>query len=172
MKLAKTYPIRLLCRLLDAPRSSAYYEPNQASDHNVYKVALLDLAAEYPTYGYRRLTVMLKRAGHPANAKRVRRWMHELNLAATPPARKVRTTDSRHGFPRYDNAGERLRRAADADYQGEGGGPVGVRGLRRCPAADRPVHRRRVQRQADPFAPRLSDAQGVRDQVDKRPQTR
>ena len=73
MKLAKTYPIRLLCRLLDAPRSSVYYEPNQASDHNVYKVALLDLAAEYPTYGYRRLTVMLKRAGHPANAKRVRR---------------------------------------------------------------------------------------------------
>jgi transposase InsO family protein len=103
MKLAKTYPIRLLCRLLDTPRSSVYYEPNQAPDEDVYKKALLGLAAEYPTYGYRRLTVMLKRAGHPANAKRVRRWMHELNLAAAPPVRKVRTTDSRHDFPRYDN---------------------------------------------------------------------
>lgn len=103
MKLAKTYPIRLLCRLLGTPRSSVYYEPNRASDEDVHKKALLDLAAEYPTYGYRRLTVMLKRAGHPANAKRVRRWMHELNLAAAPPVRKVRTTDSRHDFPRYDN---------------------------------------------------------------------
>jgi putative transposase len=73
MKLAPTYPIRLLCRLLGVPRSSVYYEPNQAPDEDVHKTALLDLAAEYPTYGYRRLTVMLKRAGHPANAKRVRR---------------------------------------------------------------------------------------------------
>ena len=30
-------------------------------------------------------------------------------------------------------AGERLRRAADADHQRGGGGPVGVRGLRRRP---------------------------------------
>jgi len=103
MTLTKTYPIRLLCRLLDVPRSSVYYEPTPAADEATHQTALLGLAAEYPTYGYRRLTVMLRRAGHPANAKRVRRWMHELNLAAKPPARKVRTTDSRHDFPRYDN---------------------------------------------------------------------
>jgi transposase InsO family protein len=103
MKLTPTYPIRLLCRLLDVPRSSIYYSPTPPSDEAVYKTALLELAADYPTYGYRRLTVMLRRAGHLANAKRVRRWMHELNLAATPPARKVRTTDSQHDFPRYDN---------------------------------------------------------------------
>jgi putative transposase len=109
MKLAPTYPIRLLCRLLGVPRSSVYYEPNPAPDEDVYKTALLDLAAEYPTYGYRRLTVMLKRTGHPANAKRVRRWMHELNLAAAPPTRKVRTTDSRHDFPRYANLVKELK---------------------------------------------------------------
>jgi putative transposase len=103
MKLAKTYPIRLLCRMLDVPRSSVYYESTPAPDEAAYKTALLDFAAEYPTYGYRRLTQLLKRAGHSVNAKRVRRWMHELNLAAKPPARKVRTTDSRHDFPRYDN---------------------------------------------------------------------
>jgi transposase InsO family protein len=103
MKLAPTYPIRLLCRLLGVPRSSVYYAPTLPSNEAVYKTTLLDLAAEYPTYGYRRLTVLLRRARHPANAKRVRRWMHELNLAAAPPARKVRTTDSRHDFPRYDN---------------------------------------------------------------------
>jgi putative transposase len=103
MKLAPTYPIRLLCGLLGVPRSSVYYTPLPPADEAVYKTTLLDLAAEHPTFGYRRLTVMLKREGHPANAKRVRRWMHELNLAAKPHARKVRTTDSRHDFPRYDN---------------------------------------------------------------------
>jgi putative transposase len=103
MKLKKTYPIRLLCRLLGTPRSSVYYTALPASDEAVYKTTLLDLAAEFPTYGYRRLTAMMKRAGHTVNAKRVRRWMHELNLAGKPPVRKTRTTDSRHDFPRYEN---------------------------------------------------------------------
>jgi putative transposase len=104
VKLTKTYPIRLLCRLLDVPRSSLYYEPTPTPDEKLYKSALLELAAEFPTYGYRRLTVMLRRSGYPGvNSKRVRRWMDELHLTASPPARKTRTTDSRHNFPRYDN---------------------------------------------------------------------
>jgi transposase InsO family protein len=104
MKLAKTYPIRLLCRLLDVPRSSLYYEPAPTPDDDLYKSTLLRLAAEFPTYGYRRLTVMLRRSGCTGvNSKRVRRWMDELNLTVSPPARKTRTTNSRHNFPRYDN---------------------------------------------------------------------
>jgi transposase InsO family protein len=67
------------------------------------KTALLDLAAEWPTYGYRRLTAMMKRLGWRVNAKRVRRWMDELGLAGAPPARKTRTTNSEHSFPRYPN---------------------------------------------------------------------
>jgi hypothetical protein len=42
------------------------------------KTALLDLAAQWPTYGYRRLTCMMRRLGWPVNAQRVRRWMAEL----------------------------------------------------------------------------------------------
>jgi putative transposase len=104
MKLAKTYPIRLLCRLHCVPRSSLYYEPAPTPDDDLYKSTLLRLAAEFPTYGYRRLTVMLRRSGCTGvNSKRVRRWMDELNLTASPPARKTRTTNSRHNFPRYDN---------------------------------------------------------------------
>jgi len=38
----------------------------------------------------------------------VRRLMHELGLAAEPPARKPRTTDGGHGFPRYPNLVEGL----------------------------------------------------------------
>jgi transposase InsO family protein len=67
------------------------------------KTALLDLAAEWPTYGYRRLTVMMQRDGWPVNSKRIRRFMDELNLTGAPPARKTRTTNSQHDFPRYPN---------------------------------------------------------------------
>jgi len=104
MKLAKTYPIRLVCRLLDVPRSSVYYSSRHAPvDEAMLKTALLDLAGEWPTYGYRRLTAMMRRLDWPVNGKRVRRWMHELNLQGTPPPRKPRTTNSNHAFPRYPN---------------------------------------------------------------------
>jgi len=103
MTLADSYPIRLVCRLLGVPRSCVYYTPRPAADEAMLKTALLDLAGEWPTYGYRRLTVMMKRLGWAVNTKRVRRWMDELNLAGAAPVRKARTTDSGHAFPRYPN---------------------------------------------------------------------
>jgi putative transposase len=104
MKLAKDYPIRLVCRLLDVPRSSVYYAAPPAPDADaMFKTVLLDLAAEWPTYGYRRLTAMMRRLDWPVNAKRVRRWMHELGLAGAAPKRNTRTTNSKHDFPRFDN---------------------------------------------------------------------
>jgi putative transposase len=104
MKLAKAYPIRLVCRLLNVPRSSVYYtDQGPDADEAMLKTALLDLAGEWPTYGYRRLTAMMRRLGWRVNAKRVRRWMEELNLHGAPPTRKRRTTNSNHAFPRYPN---------------------------------------------------------------------
>jgi putative transposase len=104
MKLAMDYPIRLVCRLLDVPRSSVYYAAQPAPDDEaMLKSVLLDLAGQWPTYGYRRLTAMMRRLGWPVNGKRVRRWMEELQLAGAPPKRTTRTTNSKHGFPRYDN---------------------------------------------------------------------
>lgn len=103
MKLATSYPIRLVCRLLGVPRSSVYYTARPEADEAMLKVALLDLAAEWPTYGYRRLAAMMRRLGWPVNGKRVRRWMDELNLHGTPPPRTQRTTNSAHALPRYPN---------------------------------------------------------------------
>ena len=103
MKLADAYPIRLVCRLLGVPRSSVYYAPRPAIDEAILKTALLDLAAEWPTYGYRRLTEMMRRLGWSVNGKRVRRWMDELGLAGAPPPRTTRTTNSQHAFSRYPN---------------------------------------------------------------------
>ncbi len=103
MTLAGKYSLRLVCRLLGLPRSAVYYQARPPLDEAALKTALLDLAAEWPTYGYRRLTAMMRRLGWKVNGKRVRRWMDELNLCGAPPPRKCRTTDSRHGWPRYEN---------------------------------------------------------------------
>lgn len=104
MKLAKTYPIRLVCRLLGVPRSSLYYAARaEPYDEAMLKSALLDLAGEWPTYGYRRLTAMMRRLDWPVNSKRVRRWMNELGISGAPPTRTTRTTNSNHAFPRFPN---------------------------------------------------------------------
>jgi transposase InsO family protein len=104
VKLAETYPIRRVCQLLGVARSSVYYSACPAPDDEaVLKTALLDLAGEWPTYGYRRLTAMMRRLHWRVNGKRVRRWMHELGIQGMPPTRKKRTTDSNHAFPRYPN---------------------------------------------------------------------
>lgn len=104
MKLIPSYPIRLVCRLLGVPRSSVYAVRQPAADADaLFESALLDLAGEWPTYGYRRLTAMLRRLGRPVNSKRVRRWMDELGIHGAPPTRRRRTTNSNHSFPRYPN---------------------------------------------------------------------
>src|SRR5262249_45434079 len=98
-----TYPIRRLCRLLDVPRSSVYYTTRPAPDEALLRTALLDLAAEWPTYGYRRLTEMLRRLGWRVNGKRVRRWMDELGLSGAVAKPTTRTTNSQHSCLRYPN---------------------------------------------------------------------
>ena len=104
MKLAKTYPIRLVCRLLGVPRSSVYYAVHAPPDEEaMLKTVLVDVAGQWPTYGYRRLTAMMRRLGWKVNGKRVRRWMEELNIHGVPPTRTKRTTNSNHSYPRYPN---------------------------------------------------------------------
>jgi transposase InsO family protein len=110
MTLAAEFPVRVLCRLLNVQRSSIYYEPVAVPDDEaMLKSALLDLAAEWPRFGYRRLTEMLRRLGWRVNAKRVRRFMDELGLTGDPPKRTTRTTNSLHSYPRFRNLVEGLK---------------------------------------------------------------
>jgi len=106
-KLKDQSSIRFLCETLDVHRGALYHQPRLREDQPV-RDALRELAGEWPTYGYRRLTRMLHRQGHPVNAKRVRRLMHEMGICGEAPARRVRTTDSAHPFPRYPNLVEVL----------------------------------------------------------------
>src|SRR5438270_13315165 len=107
MSLGHAFPTAAICRALGLPRGS-FYRRGRADDDQPLRDALLGLAARWPTYGYRRLTVMLRRRGQVVNGKRVRRLMRELGLAAEPPARKARTTNTGHGFPRHGNLVEGL----------------------------------------------------------------
>jgi transposase InsO family protein len=104
MTLIEQYPIRRVCRVLDFPRSLLYRTPSAAAaDEAALRAALLRLAGEWPPYGYRRLTALLRRAGWTVNGKRVRRLMAELDILGQPPVRRTRTTNSNHDFPRYPN---------------------------------------------------------------------
>jgi putative transposase len=104
MSLVPAYPVRVVCAALDLAPSSFYYQPAAPpANESSLRSALLRLAAQWPTYGYRRLTAQLRREGFTVNGKRVRRLMAELSLAGHPPRRRIRTTNSTHPFPRYPN---------------------------------------------------------------------
>jgi len=61
------------------------------------------VAAEWPTYGYRRVTKQLQRKGWDLNKKRVQRLMREMGLLARKKRKARKTTNSEHSFPRYPN---------------------------------------------------------------------
>jgi len=103
-QLAAEYPTGLLCATLELPRSTYYYQGQAGEDETTLKARLKTLAGCWPTYGYRRLTVQLRRDyQQTVNSKRVRRLMAELELRGERPRRRQRTTNSEHPFPRYPN---------------------------------------------------------------------
>jgi transposase InsO family protein len=104
MKLIQDYPARLVCRLLAYPRCGIYRHLRASADDEAgLRQALRKLAGEWPTYGYRRLTALLRRQDRSVNTKRVRRLMKELGIMGRSPRRRPRTTNSNHAFSRYAN---------------------------------------------------------------------
>lgn len=102
MALREDYPTNRVCDVLELPRSSFYYQPRSGSDEAL-RAAITQVAGDWPTYGYRRVTAMLRRAGWTVNHKRVQRLLRELGLQMSRQAQKRRTTNSNHAFPRYPN---------------------------------------------------------------------
>ncbi len=101
--LVQDYSITMVCDILGMARSSYYYQAAEAPKKAKLKEAIKETAAEWPTYGYRRLTEQLKREGWAVNRKRVQRLMRLMHIQGKKKRKKKRTTDSRHGFPRYPN---------------------------------------------------------------------
>lgn len=108
-RLAPTHGgVAAMCRLIGLTESSYYHAgPGywDVDDDLDLLGALVKLSGKHPTYGYRRLTKLIRRRkGYGAvNAKRVRRILKKAGIAAKKRRRTVATTDSRHGFERYPN---------------------------------------------------------------------
>jgi len=100
--LAGTYPARMVCRVLDVTPSSHYYQP-VARDESALRAAIEEVTGRWPTYGYRRVTAELKRAGWPVNHKRVARLMAAMGVQVKRKQAYKQTTDSEHDEPRFPN---------------------------------------------------------------------
>jgi putative transposase len=84
--------------------STYYYRPRDGSAETVAEEARLvvrirEICAEFPRYGYRRVTAQLKAEGERINHKRVARITREQDLRVRPKRRFVVTTDSDHDGP-------------------------------------------------------------------------
>lgn len=101
-QLAGEYPVRLVCGVLGVAASSFYYQPSAADESNL-KAALGALAGQWPTYGYRRITAELRRAGWVVNHKRVARLMTAMGLKVRRRRSEPRTTTSDPNGPRFPN---------------------------------------------------------------------
>jgi putative transposase len=66
------------------------------------------ICAEFPRYGYRRVTAQLKAEGERVNHKRVSRIMREQDLRVRPKRRFVVTTDSDHDGPIFPDLAKDL----------------------------------------------------------------
>ena len=70
---------RHACRVLEVAVSSFRYAPRKRDD--ALREQLVELAREKPRFGYRRLHVLLKRAGEEVNHKRAHRIYRDAGLA-------------------------------------------------------------------------------------------
>ncbi len=101
--LAQDYPVTVVCDVLECARSSYYHRPTERPEEAELKEAIKAVAAEWPTYGYRRITAQLRRQDRLVNHKRVQRLMRLMGIQAKTKRKKRRTTNSEHDFPRYPN---------------------------------------------------------------------
>ena len=88
--------------------SSFYYRPKRQSPEYRETEADLrgkieDICLEFTGYGYRRVTRELRDRGCYVNHKKVLRIMKESDLLCRVKKKKIKTTNSKHRFPRYPN---------------------------------------------------------------------
>jgi putative transposase len=81
---------RRACELISLSRSRWHYKPVRPERDRPVRERLKLLAAERPRFGYKRLTVLLRREGLVINHKRVLRLYREERLAVRPKRGKKR----------------------------------------------------------------------------------
>ncbi len=96
------YAVIVACDVLDYPRSTYYHMVKPGADDEL-RAAIREVVGQWPRYGYRRVTAELRRQHWAVNPKRVRRLMRLMALQRKTKAKKRRTTNSVHDFPRHPN---------------------------------------------------------------------
>jgi putative transposase len=84
---------------------STYYDEikGQPIEEGRLMAHITEICAEFPRYGYRRITAQLREDGIIVNHKKVMRLMKEHGLTVQPRRRYVVTTDSDHDGPIFPN---------------------------------------------------------------------
>ena len=93
--------------MLGFNKSTLYYQPKIDASEDVLRDEIEQLAARYPTYGYRRITELLLRQGYSVGHRRVARLMKEENLSVSVK-RVCQTTNSLEGQQPWVNRVENL----------------------------------------------------------------
>ena len=94
--------MRQICETLGFNKSSLYYQPKIDPSEEVLRAEIERLAAQHPTYGYRRITKLLLRMGYPVGYRRVARLMKAANLSVSVK-RICQTTTSVAGIHPWVN---------------------------------------------------------------------
>jgi len=71
---------RRACALLSVARSTLTYQSRLAARDEASLAKMRELAGQYPRYGYRRIRIFLKRAGHAMSADRAHRLWRQAGL--------------------------------------------------------------------------------------------
>jgi putative transposase len=103
--------VNALCQMTGISRASYYrwrVPPISFPVAMELRDQMQQVALEFPSYGYRRITAELNRRGFAVNHKRVLRMMREDNLLCLRRKAFVITTDSRHTLPVYPNLARKI----------------------------------------------------------------
>jgi len=99
--LADTYEVKMLCGLMDMPRSSYYYASNRRDDIEI-RNSIEHACLRHTRYGHRRIKSVLGREDIHIGKERVRLLMKDLGLQVRRRRGKIRTTVSIGSAP-YPN---------------------------------------------------------------------
>ena len=104
---------------MEIARSTYYDEPQgQPIEEARLIERIKEICAEWPSYGYRRVTAELHATGRLVNHKKIMRLMREHGLTVRPRRRFVATTDSDHDGPIFPNLAQ--GRGADGSQRALG----------------------------------------------------
>jgi transposase InsO family protein len=108
-----TLGVEPMCRLAGVSRAGFYrflQQRHPVEEDMEVRSAIQQIALEHRRrYGYRRVTVELRRRGMVVNHKRVVRLMQQDHLLACQPKAFVATTDSNHELAVYLNLAARMK---------------------------------------------------------------